>query len=484
MDYLKFYELAVEPFRNDPDVAFFFESRAQRAARMRLLRGVGQRRGLCVLVGAPGLGKTMLARQLLASLDGPERCVRMLGIPHRECDAGWLLPRITSAFGVAQPATSALGALGQLYERLAGLGAAGRHPVLLVDEAQLLENPRVMEEFRGLLNLEDADRKLLSLVLFGLPELDRVLHLDESLAQRVDIRVTLEGLDEDEVTAYLEHRLKKAGASRALFTPDAIEALWTWTRGVPRLVNTLADNALFEGALAGARAIDAAVVVIAAQQLGLADPTGAETAGDLAAGVTIPVIEVVRPVSPFGPPAHAPAAAHVHPTAHVPSPAPAAHRPIVAPISIPVRRPEPGDEAIAVPLAEEIGVELEPTLPGTAYAGPVETAPTEPDIEIEEDVSIDFAAMKPRPARVLDPEEEIAAAKYADTTQESMVDLLAELDDDEDATLAPAALAARAPAVPAAPSAPAAPARPAPPKKADDDNVDLDALFEEIQVQR
>jgi type II secretory pathway predicted ATPase ExeA len=486
MDYLKFYELAVEPFRNDPDVAFFFESRGQRAARMRLLRGVSQHRGLCVLVGAPGLGKTMLARQLLASLDGPERCVRMLGIPHRDCDAGWLLPRISSAFGVAQVAPTALGALGQIYERLSGLGAAGRHPVLLVDEAQLLENPRVMEEFRGLLNLEDADRKLLSLVLFGLPDLDRVLRLDESLAQRVDIRVTLEGLAEDEIADYLEHRLKRAGAARPLFTGDAVEALWTWTHGVPRLVNTLADNALFEGALAGEPVIDAAVVVSAAQQLGLADLSDVDAAGDTSAQVTVPVVEPPRPVAPFGPAAHAPAPAPAHGT-------PAAPRPLPTPI--PVLKAQPRSESIAIPISEEIGVELEPTLPTGEFAAPVEEAEiaevTTPDADlvIEEDVSIEFAAVKSRPAEPQpDPEEELAARKYSDTTQESLVDLIAELDDDEAATIAPGVPATPKPAAPAAPAAPVirpagAPAAAAA-TKADDENVDLDALFEDIQIQR
>ncbi len=484
MDYLKFYELRVEPFRNDPDVAFFFESRAQRAARMRLMRGVTQQRGLCVLVGAPGLGKTMLARQLLASLDGPERCVRLLGIPHRDCDAGWLMPRITSAFGVTQPAATALGALGQIYERLAGLGAAGRHPVLLVDEAQLLENPRVMEEFRGLLNLESEDRKLLSLVLFGLPDLDRVLRLDAPLAQRVDIRVTLEGLDDDELGPYLEHRSKQAGATRSLFTADAIEALWSWTRGVPRLVNTLADNALFEGALASARVIDAAIVVTSAQQLGLVDPSAVEAPPELGASAPLHVAEPPRPVAPF-----APAAPHFfEPRPPRPSPAP-----IAIPVRRPERKPEPTPELIAVPLAEEIGVELEPTLPQGAFAAAAESMPAFPDelepvtrdfaadadeIMVDGDVSIEFAAVRPRTPRPPDPEEELADAKYADTAQESMVDLLSELDDDEAATIAPGVTPLRAPA-PAAP----APA-PAAAKTTDDENADLDALFEDIQIER
>ena len=250
MDYLKFYELEIEPFRNDPEPKFFFEGRAQRNARMRILRGVRQRKGLAVLVGGPGLGKTTLARHLLLSLDDANTCVRLIQVPHRACDTGWLLPRIAVAFGVTQPGATALAVLGQVFERLSMLVSAGRSPVLLVDEAQLLENAQVMEEFRALLNLEDQERKLLSLVLFGLPELDRVLRLDLPLAQRIDVRAQMTGLEADEVGPYLEHRLKLAGRRGDLFTEDAVQAFYGWTCGIPRLVNTLADNALFEGALA------------------------------------------------------------------------------------------------------------------------------------------------------------------------------------------------------------------------------------------
>lgn len=281
MDYLKFYELDAEPFRNDSDPSFFFQTRAQARARMRLLRGVQQRKGLMVLHGGAGLGKTTLARHLLESLEGPSCTVRMLSIPHASCDAGWVLPRIAAAFGVAQPASDALAVLGQVFERLAGITSAGRQPVLLIDEAQLLRNPEVMEEFRGLLNLEHGDARLLSMVLFGLPELGDVLRLDPPLAQRVDIGVKVTPLERDEVADYMRHRLEKVGGAPDIFSDAAMDAIYTFTTGIPRLINTLADNAMYEGALAECRPIDVSMITAAAEQLGIGpSESGDEGVGD------------------------------------------------------------------------------------------------------------------------------------------------------------------------------------------------------------
>jgi type II secretory pathway predicted ATPase ExeA len=278
MDYVKFYGLQDEPFRNDPDERFWFEGQAQNAARMRLMRGVHQHKGLCVLVGGPGCGKTSIARHLLDSLDGDDRVVRLLSVPHRACSAGWLLPRIATAFGVVQPEPESTRLLGQLYERLIGLASSGRHPTLLVDEAQLLANVEVMEEFRGLLNLEHEGRKLVSLVLFGLPQLDAVLQLDPPLAQRIDVRVQLGTFDRDDTIAYLAHRMACAGGDPELFTQVALDAICDYSGGIPRLINTLADNSLFEGFLAEAARIDGSLVDAAAEQLGLRTPAAAAAA--------------------------------------------------------------------------------------------------------------------------------------------------------------------------------------------------------------
>jgi hypothetical protein len=142
--------------------------------------------------------------------------------------------------------------------------------VLFVDEAHLLSDKAVLEEFRALLNLLHKGRKLLSLVLFGLPALDEILRSEVSLAQRVEIRVEIGSMNLEQTAAYLQHRLTCAGGNAGLFGHDAIDALYAYTNGVPRMINTLADNSLFEGFLKQSRRIDRSLVTAAAEQLGLA----------------------------------------------------------------------------------------------------------------------------------------------------------------------------------------------------------------------
>ncbi len=272
MTYLEFYELTQEPFSNAPVSRFYYSSAQHAQALMRLMRAVSQMKGLALLVGDIGAGKTTLARRLLDSLPEDEYEAALLVIIHSGITAQWLLRRIALQLGVESPADEKLPLLSQLYQRLVQIHEAGKKAVVLIDEAQMLASREIMEEFRGLLNLEVPERKLLSFVFFGLPEIEDNLRLDPPLAQRVAMRYRLDPLTQDATEAYLRHRLRLAGAPRVPFTEGAIAAVHRFSGGTPRVINTLCDNALFEGFVARARDVDDRFVDRIARDLGLEAP--------------------------------------------------------------------------------------------------------------------------------------------------------------------------------------------------------------------
>jgi len=175
VSYLEFYGLSQDPFSIAPVSRFYYDSAQHSQALLRLTRAVSGMRGLAVLVGEIGAGKTTLARRLLDSLPEERYEAALLVIIHSGITANWLLRRIALQLGIDSPAEEKLGILSQLYERLLEIHAQGRKAVVLIDEAQMLATREIMEEFRGLLNLEVPGEKLLSFVFFGLPEIEENL---------------------------------------------------------------------------------------------------------------------------------------------------------------------------------------------------------------------------------------------------------------------------------------------------------------------
>ena len=225
MSYLEHFGLSSEPFSNAPVSRFYYDAPQHQQALKRLLYSVSSMKGPSVLVGEIGAGKTTLARRLLDSLPEEEYEAALLVIIHSGIIASWLLRRIALQIGVENPAQEQLALLSQLYQRLLQIYEQGRKAVVLIDEAQMLETRELMEEFRGLLNLEVPERKLISFVFFGLPEIEKNLKLDPPLAQRVAMRYRLEPFTSESTAAYIKHRMRLAGASRNPFTEGAMETL-------------------------------------------------------------------------------------------------------------------------------------------------------------------------------------------------------------------------------------------------------------------
>lgn len=287
MTYLEYFELSQEPFSNAPVSRFYYNSTQHSQALTRLLHTVSYMKGLSVLIGDIGAGKTTLARRMLDSLPEDEYEAALLVIIHSGITANWLLKRIALQLGVENPAQEKLALLSQLYQRLLQIYEQGKKAVVLIDEAQMLETRELMEEFRGLLNLEVPERKLISFVFFGLPEIEKNLKLDPPLAQRVAMRYRLEPFSADSTEAYIKHRLRLAGCPRLPFKPDSIEALHRRSGGTPRVINTLCDNALFEAFLARTPDIGAQMVEQIADNLGL--ETGLHGKREAAPAVAVPV---------------------------------------------------------------------------------------------------------------------------------------------------------------------------------------------------
>ncbi|HWR97921.1 MAG TPA: AAA family ATPase [Candidatus Methanoperedens sp.] len=310
MSYEEFFQLREQPFSNAPDSRYYFNSSQHGEALLRLMHAVRSNAGLAVLVGDIGAGKTTLARRLLDELDEREFESALLVVVHSSISAEWLLRKIAAQLGVEQVSADRVEILAAIYQRLLKIREEGRKAVVLIDEAQMLQSRELMEEFRGLLNLELPTHKLVTFVFFGLPSLDQTLALDEPLRQRVALRYRLSAMGPDTTAAYIRHRLRVAGGGdRDIVRPDALALIHRYARGIPRLVNVICDNCLFEAFLVKKDHVDAAVVAGVAADLGL-KPLAA-------AGC------------PAGPPASGPPA---------PEPAPAPAPPSAAPQGPPQRR--------------------------------------------------------------------------------------------------------------------------------------------------
>ena len=268
MEHLQHFGLSQDPFSNESDLRLYFESASHRDAQRRVERGLRQHKGLTLLTGEGGMGKTLLARRILDGLEEEVFEATLLVMLPGAADAMGIFQRFARQLGAEEPARDRAGVLGQIYEQLAIVREDGRHAVLIVDDAHVM-SPQVFAELGGLLSLEYEDRRLMSMLLVGSPELDRQIQNDASLFPRVDVRVRIQPLDTAGSTEYLMHRLKVARARPGLIPPATLDVLHKLGRGRPRLLNTLADNALFEAYLGGRGAIEPGDVERAAADLGV-----------------------------------------------------------------------------------------------------------------------------------------------------------------------------------------------------------------------
>ncbi|MCL4683266.1 AAA family ATPase [Myxococcota bacterium] len=279
MEYLERFGLERDPFRNEPQSEFWFESRTTREARARLLRCLRQGKELSVLCGEVGSGTSTLAGLVLDEL-APDQFEVGVVVVGRGVEPAWLRRAVATQLGIESPAPERTDAMRQLYERLVELRQQGCRAVIAIDEAQTLAGSAALGELLAMLNFEADDSLLLSVLLVGSPELDRMLSSEPVLMGRCDLRVRLGALGGDEARAYLAHRIRIAGGDPGLIAPAVADVLADRASGLPRRMNALADNMLFEAHLAGRERPELADVERAARDLPWAQ-TPADTRSDL-----------------------------------------------------------------------------------------------------------------------------------------------------------------------------------------------------------
>ncbi len=242
--YLAHFGLTERPFGITPDTSYIYSAVAHQEALNTLLIGLSSGEGFIKITGEVGTGKTLLCRRFLSSLD---ENYFTLYLPNPSIGPMPLLLAVAEELGLTlDPGESQFHLIKHINRRLLDLSKAGRIVVCCVDEAQSapLES---LEALRLLSNLETEKHKLIHLVLFGQPELDQNLANPSvrQLLQRIAFHYHLSGLREAEFERYLDHRLKTAGHQGApLFTRQAARDLFRYSRGIPRLVNILANKSL------------------------------------------------------------------------------------------------------------------------------------------------------------------------------------------------------------------------------------------------
>jgi general secretion pathway protein A len=264
--YTEFFGLNEKPFAITPDPRYLYMSARHTDALAHLLYGISESGGFIQLTGEVGTGKTTLIRSVLEQL--PEKADIAL-ILSPQLTTLEFLETITQELRCAPASERTVKAqIDVLNAALMRAHAEGRRVVLIVDEAQTL-SPELLEQVRLLTNLETSKQKLLQIILIGQPELRELLHRPDmrQIAQRITGRYHLEPLTKEDTRAYVNHRLRVAGAQSDIFTSSAIGALYKRSRGIPRLINVIADRALLAGYTQDRRSVDARLVSAAAAEV-------------------------------------------------------------------------------------------------------------------------------------------------------------------------------------------------------------------------
>lgn len=245
--YTNYWKLTKLPFENAPDPDFFYKSQGHEEAAVRLQFAISTRKAIVLITGDYGSGKTVMCQTVTKTL--PPNEFRVAFVSNPRMDALDLTREIAYQLGEDIQTRSkydVLHAFNNLLERHHG---AGRHCAAILDEAQLIGDPSILEDLRLLLNHQIDGKFLMTLVLVGQTELNDMLRPIPQMTQRIGLKFHIPHLNEDELRPYMEHRLMTAGGNLSIFSDEAISKLWELSKGNPREINALCDMALLNASL-------------------------------------------------------------------------------------------------------------------------------------------------------------------------------------------------------------------------------------------
>jgi putative secretion ATPase (PEP-CTERM system associated) len=272
--YKRYFGLKENPFNVNPDPRFLFQTREIQEALACLAYGVQRRRGFILLSGEVGTGKTTLINKLLEHLRGERVATAFIFNPRLSVNQ--FLHFMLADFGIACESRMKSQVLLQLNQWLLERYRAGETAVLIVDEAQNL-SLEVLEEIRLLTNLETSTEKLLQIVLSGQPEIEHLISQPvlRQLRQRITLRCKMSPLTLEDTRGYISERLRIAGANGdPIFHPDALEVVFRYSGGIPRVINLLCEHALITAFADEQRPVLADTVQAVAHEFELDRPPG------------------------------------------------------------------------------------------------------------------------------------------------------------------------------------------------------------------
>lgn len=266
--YKSFFKLHSNPFGTSPDPRFLYMMPHTREVLACLEYGISARKGFTVLTGEVGTGKTTLLKRALASFSNRRISTAFVFNPRLEVLD--FLEFVLADFGIVPANRTKSGMLLQLNRWLIERFRMNETCVVVVDEAQNL-SWELLEEIRLLTNLETSSEKLLQIVLSGQPELEEKLRHPSvrQLRQRVALWCRTQPLTENQTHAYVAERLRLAGAQGAIFTPEALDRIYRYSHGIPRVINLLCEHSLIVAFVEQVQQVDATIVDGVAAELEL-----------------------------------------------------------------------------------------------------------------------------------------------------------------------------------------------------------------------